>query len=303
MMKNMFKNPWAKGGEYYPEEVLDVSKVLDASYSTYNKFENSNIISNEVLATVKCTDTFGTQKLSEVKSKRLETEIQNSGWTWNVVRKKFMARDKLIADLLKMSGLPQADSDTLTLLKTGKSGSISGLWNYMRSNVENSNFDYKVYIDNDFLDYHRNYEGAIEDENSEHNKLTHSRYNYLKASSQGKGEFQYYYLVFVKQIISIKEEKSEKNRFDLFFNGVQLAKALASMKDVTFYPSELKALIYQESGDLTNSTIAGISDEKIGLRKKGAINNSFIGIAQIGLLAMKEGQNWATKNGIVFVNK
>jgi len=28
-MKNMFKNPWAKGGEYYPEELLDVRKVLE----------------------------------------------------------------------------------------------------------------------------------------------------------------------------------------------------------------------------------------------------------------------------------
>lgn len=27
-MKNIFKNPWAKGGEYYPEEVLDATKVL-----------------------------------------------------------------------------------------------------------------------------------------------------------------------------------------------------------------------------------------------------------------------------------
>jgi hypothetical protein len=27
-MKNMFKNPWAKGGEYYPEEVLDVSSLM-----------------------------------------------------------------------------------------------------------------------------------------------------------------------------------------------------------------------------------------------------------------------------------
>lgn len=27
-MKNIFKNPWAKGGEYYPEEVLNVDRVL-----------------------------------------------------------------------------------------------------------------------------------------------------------------------------------------------------------------------------------------------------------------------------------
>lgn len=299
----MFKNPWAKGGEYYPEEVLNASKVIDASYSTYNDFEDNNLLEDESSVVAKCTTALGTKILTEVKSVRLDKEIQNAGSTWALVRKKFITRDRLIDDLLKMSGLPQADINSLTLLKTGKSGNISGLWNYMRSNVNNPNFNYIVYIDNDFLDYHRNYEAAIEDENTELNKLTHSRYNYLKKSSQGQGEFQHYYLIFVKQIISIKEEKTEKNRFDSFFQGTQVTKALNLLKDITIYSTELKALVYQESGDLTNSTINGIVDEKIGLRKKGTVNNSFIGIAQIGLSAMQEGQKWATKNGIQFVNK
>lgn len=301
-MKNMFKNPWAKGGDYYPEEVLNVSKVLDANYSTFNEFEGNIFNEKDSNNTTKCTISLGTKTLSDVKSLRLEDEIKNAGSTWEFVRKKFITRDKLITDLLKMNGLPQVDIDILTLLKTGKSGNISGLWNYMRSNVNNPNFNYKVYIDNDFLDYHRNYEAAIEDENTELNKLTHPRYKYLKKSSQGVEEFQHYYKKFVIQIISIKEEKkTEKDRFDKHFEGVQVAKVLNLMKDITIYSSELKALVYQESGDLTNSTIAGITDEKIGLRKKGITNSSYIGIAQIGLDAMKEGKTWATKNNIKFV--
>lgn len=302
-MKNKFVNPWKVGEAYNSGEVLDVSKVIDASYTTFNGFELNNLSDKDSAVVAKCTTAFGTKVLAEVKSVRLEKEIENTESTWALVRKKFITRDKLIVELLKMSGLPQADIDSLTLLKTGKSGSISGLRNYMRSNVNNPNFNYKVYIDNDFLDYHRNYEAAIEDENTELNKLTHSRYNYLKKSSQGQGEFQHYYLIFVKQIISIKDEKTEKNHFDSFFQGTQVIKALNLMKDSTVYSSELKSLIYQESGDLTNSTIDGIVDEKIGLRKKGTVNNSYIGIARIGLSAMKEGQNWATKKGIQFVVK
>jgi len=302
-MKNMFVNPWRVGEAYNSGEVLDVSKVIDASYTAFNGFELNNLSDKDSAVVAKCTTAFGTKVLAEVKSVRLEKEIENTESTWALVRKKFITRDKLIVELLKMSGLPQADVDSLTLLKTGKSGSISGLWNYMRSNVNNPNFNYKVYIDNDFLDYHSNYEAAIEDENTELNKLTHSRYNYLKKSSQGQGEFQHYYLIFVKQIISIKDEQTEKNRFDSFFQGTQVIKALNLMKDITVYSSELKSLIYQESGDLTNSTIDGIVDEKIGLRKKGTVNDSYIGIAQIGLSAMKEGQNWATKKGIQFVVK
>jgi hypothetical protein len=301
-MKNIFLNPWKAGEEYNLGEVLDRSKVIDTSYTTFNEFED-NLLDKDSTLVEKCITILGTKDLAEVKSLRLEKEIENAGSTWSLVRKKFITRDKLIDELLKMTGLPQVDIDSLTLLKTGKSGNISGLWNYMRSNINNPNFNYSVYIDNDFLDYHRNFEAAIEDENTELNKLTHSRYNYLKKSSQGQGQFQHYYLIFVKQIISIKEEKTEKNRFDSFFQGTQVTKVLNQMKDIKFYSSELKALIYQESGDLTNSTIDGIGDEDIGLRKKGTVNNDYIGIAQIGLSAMKEGQKWATKNEIQFVVK
>lgn len=265
--------------------------------------EKAHQLTLETIQKNKCKTALGTTKLDEVKSVRLEKEIVNAGRTWELVRKKFIIRDKLLNELLNMSGLPQTDIDTLTLLKDGKSGNLSGLWNYMRSNVYSENFDYKIYIDNDFLNFHRNYEAAIEDENNELNRLTHPRYNILKKSSKGEGEFQYYYLRFVKQIISIKEEKNEKNRFDSFFEGAQVKKALKHMTDIEFYPSELKALAYQESGDLTNATIAGIKDEKIGLRIKGTINNNYIGIAQIGVDAMKEGTNWAKDKEITFVDK
>jgi hypothetical protein len=302
-MKNLFVNPWNVGEEYNTGDVLDVSKVIDASYSTLNLFETNNLSEKNTSEIIKCTTALGTNNLTEVKSLRLEKEIENSGSTWAIVRKKFTTRDKLIDELLKMTGLPQSDINTLTLLRTGKSGNITGLWDYMRLNVYNPNFNSKVYIDNNFLDFHRNYEAAIEDENTELNKLSHTRYKNLKASSQGKGEFQHYYKVFVNQIISIKEEKTEKNRFDSYFEGVQVTRALNFMKDITIYPSELKALVYQESGDLTNSTIAGITREKIGLRIEGTINHKYIGIAQIGLDALKEGKNWAAKKGIQFVDK
>jgi hypothetical protein len=296
-------NPWKVGNAFNTGEVLNVSKVIDTSYSLFNDFDSINLSNNNSQRITKCTTLLGTKNLTDVKSKRLEKEIENSESTWALVRKKFMARDKSIQELLNMSGLPESDKATLNYLKNGKSVNNTGLWTYLRSNVNNNNFDCKIYIENDFLDFHRNYDAAIEDENKELNKLTHIRYDNLKKSSQSQGQFQYYYLIFVKQIISIKEEKTLKNRFDLLFQTVNVTKALNAMKDITIAPSELKALVYQESGDLTNSTIAGIIDEKAGLRKKGNVNNSYIGIAQIGLLAMKEGEKWAKLNGIQFINK
>jgi hypothetical protein len=57
-------------------------------------------------------------------------------------------------------------------------------------------------------------------------------------------------------------------------------------------------LIYKESGDLTNTNIAGIVDDDKGLKSPGLKNPSYIGIAQIGLDAMSEGKKWALRNEI-----
>lgn len=295
-MENNFKNPWAEGGELYPE------KVLETSYSTFDAVTSSEV-NNETLSTVaeRCEKSLGTTELKNVKSLTLAKEILNAGSTWSLVRKKFKDRDKLLDQLLAMGGLPQTEVDTLTLLKTGKSGVLTGLWNYMRNNVYNDNFNFEIYIDNDFLDYHRNYDAAIEAELTALSELENIRYKNLKSSITGHQQFHYYYKAFVRQIIKIKEEKTtEKDRFDAFFNGSMVKKALSKFKDIQFYPSELKAQVFQESGDIANTSIAGIIDNIKGLKKKGNVNASFVGIAQIGLDALKEGKSWATKNDITF---
>lgn len=247
-----------------------------------------------------CKESIGTKTISEVRSFALEKSIKNLGSIWNQVVIRFKDRDKLLDQLLGMQGIPTEDIEVLTLLKTGKNVNSVGLWNYMRANVYNVNFDYKIYIDNSFLDYHRNYEAAIEDEILELKKLAHDRYNYLKKSIIGKDQFHDWYMQFVKLTIKIKEEKtSEVGRFDDYFNGAQVQLALKSFKDIIFYASEIKALVFQETGDLTNTNIKGIVDNGKGLKANGPKNTNYIGIGQIGILAMREGMVWAKENKII----
>jgi len=40
-MKNMFKNPWAKGGEYYPEEVVQNNVIQTSALESLNVLEDS----------------------------------------------------------------------------------------------------------------------------------------------------------------------------------------------------------------------------------------------------------------------
>ena len=46
-MKNMFKNPWSKGGELYPYEVLDASNVLKKDNAILDTMSLTNSISPE----------------------------------------------------------------------------------------------------------------------------------------------------------------------------------------------------------------------------------------------------------------
>ena len=59
-MKNIFLNPWKAGEEYNSGEVLDRSKVIDTSYTTFNEFED-NLINKDSTLVEKCTTILGTQ--------------------------------------------------------------------------------------------------------------------------------------------------------------------------------------------------------------------------------------------------
>lgn len=74
-MKNMFKNPWAKGGEYYPEEVLDVSKVLDSR----RVLEKTAIKNAKIAGKLEVTSVTGPFKKSNAADK-LKAVSRNHGY-------------------------------------------------------------------------------------------------------------------------------------------------------------------------------------------------------------------------------
>ncbi len=64
-MKNKFVNPWAKGGEYYPEEVLNVSKVLDSSAV----LDKKSVKNAKIAGTLEVTSVAGPYKKSKPTEK------------------------------------------------------------------------------------------------------------------------------------------------------------------------------------------------------------------------------------------
>lgn len=97
----------------------------------------------------------------------------------------------------------------------------------------------------------------------------------------------------VKQVkTEISEEEVEYHRFDTQFMDPQVIELCRMVAHATITPADIKALIGQESGDMTNTTIAGITDKKRGITTK-IKNKSYVGIGQQSEDARKEGLDWA----------
>jgi hypothetical protein len=237
-------------------------------------------------------ESLGTKELKDVKSYSIDLANVAAKGLWNSIVKKLKNRDKLIDTLLKYENNTTLENDKLLFLK-------DELWDTLKTNVYNANFNYKTYITNGYYTNDRNYLAPIEQENEALTHLTNQRFKNLISSIQGKEEFHEYIKSFARKIVEITEELEEKNRYDDYFEGQQVLDALDKMKDIQFYPSEIKALVFQESSDLTNTLIDGIKDKTKGVKIKVKNTMGAIGIAQITDIAMRDAMQWVRENKII----
>ncbi len=101
----------------------------------------------------------------------------------------------------------------------------------------------------------------------------------------------------------IVEEAVEFQRFNDLFLAPDV---LAALRDANadFRPADLKAMLAKETGDFTNTAIAGLEGKPRGITsdKANTLGPSFIGIAQMNTDAKTEALKRATKLGITVVD-
>ena len=95
----------------------------------------------------------------------------------------------------------------------------------------------------------------------------------------------------------IGEEQIEFDRFDNDFLDADVQTALASVPG-NFRPADLKAMLAQETGDFTDTAIAGLEGKKKGIVNQLAPNPSFVGIGQINSGADMDARKMAKELGI-----
>jgi hypothetical protein len=95
----------------------------------------------------------------------------------------------------------------------------------------------------------------------------------------------------------VEEEHVEFQRFDDDFLHKDVVTALATVPG-EFRPADLKAMLAQETGDFTDTNIAGLEGKSKGIVNKLSPNPSFVGVGQINDDADKDARATAKKLGI-----
>lgn len=98
------------------------------------------------------------------------------------------------------------------------------------------------------------------------------------------------------------EEATEFKRFDDDFVDPDVTKALASVPG-NFRPADLKAMLAQETGDFTDTSIAGLEGKSKGIVQKLPSNPSHVGVGQINTDADNDARTMAAELGITLPAK
>lgn len=277
-----FKNPF----EDAPQRVFesqndlfkDVKKVLDSSHLTKNPFLEQLYGKAE-----NATNENWTKEVSSVKSIVILEEGKKIQDLMRLVELTLRRRDKVLNEVIKL----EWDKDKKEVWDSIIS--LRKRWQPERKIPDNL----KIFISLLLNTYTQN--RFIEEKNLDEqdlSKLTNARYNFVK------GEIRAFHNNYQNTLDNIKvylEEIQEFKRFDeLYLSNQNL---LSKIPYVTFYPSEIKALQAQETGDFTITSVAGLEQKDKGI-KTGGINLSFVGIGQIGTDGLIDSVKWLSEKGI-----
>ena len=90
----------------------------------------------------------------------------------------------------------------------------------------------------------------------------------------------------------ISEEEVEYKRFDVQYMDPQVIEICQKIPNTTITPADIKSLISQETGDMTNTAVAGITGKKKGILTSRE-NKNFVGLGQQSEDARDEAISWA----------
>jgi hypothetical protein len=230
---------------------------------------------------------FPVTKVADVRSleiERLETSAVPGNWS--ALGRRLGLRDKRIGEMLTMVNKGTAKHDALLRLQ--------GRWGTLRSLLAPATATKAAF---DPVKGPLPAAAALDAERKDEEKDRATLAGSNKAVDEAIGKFLDALKAYRDGRQELDEERVEFARFDKDFGSPSVQKILNAIPQVSFTPADVKALVGQESGDLTNVKVKGISPSKKGVQTKRD-NPAFIGVGQHNEAARDEAIKWAGKQGV-----
>ena len=246
-----------------------------------------------------------TQSVAGVKSLEIEGQEKNvRGSFWKAVQSKSTQRDTQIADNL---GLVKAGSPEETMLKA-----MQGRFAAVKTAIADPNFDPAVTA----LPWAVTGAKELTDDQADKGSATLSakKFRFLRGAVD---EFRTALRDLERQRTKLDEERVEFKRFDDVFVGAttstdpavaaaaaDAAKLLAVLATHGLTAADVKALMATETGDFTNTAIAGITGKSKGITTNvNSAGPDVVGIAQIKTAGRDEAIKLAAGAGVTISTK
>jgi Domain of unknown function (DUF4157) len=202
---------------------------------------------------------------------------------WNQLRNKLGQRDRVITQRLTLVSAGTPQHTTLT--------NLQARWSSMRSLLSSATFNPAT----DSLPSRTAINSALTDERADRAALTETANRVVRNSIQ---EFIDALNAYLRDRDTFDAEDTAYHRFDSLFTDPDVRTLLAGISHGRFTTADVKALVDQETGDLTNTAIHGISSSKPGITTRRPNRHGFIGLGQHSTSARDEAITWAGSQGV-----
>jgi len=225
---------------------------------------------------------FAVTDVADVHSLQMESFSDRLDDTWGGVAKKLSRRDSILAARLKL--VKSASPAAATI------GRLQARWSSLRKLLGASGAaPVSSALPSTLV-------ADLKDEESDRKALT------TKADKPAAGEIAEFLKSLNRFVVDrqkLDEEKREFHRFDTDFDDSDVDTLVSAIAGATFSKAEVKAITGQETGDLTNTTVAGIAGKKSGITTSVPNPGHFVGLGQHSTGSAKEAVTWAAAHGVV----
>lgn len=214
--------------------------------------------------------------------RRFETTLVPGKWA--TLKVKMRQRDTLIATALSRATAGTAIHTALT--------SLLGRWPSMRTRLNNPRFNSVT--------------GTLPARSAITNAITDDRADRRLVTGRGNRFIRGAILEFITALNNylsdrdtLDQERTQYQRFDNLFTAADVRTLLGAIPNATFTTADVKALVSQETGDLTNTAVHGISTGRSGYSQHIMNRRGYIGLGQHNTAARNAAITWAASKGVI----